>query len=142
MEEALITKLTARIVVSYLGAHRIASGDVAPLTGAVYSVLTTLEYRNSELSHREVQKPTPAQIRNSVQPDYLVSFLDGKRYRSIRRHLRTHGYTFEQYRALFELPLDYPAVCSNSSKARSDRAKAWGFGIRHRRPTAQANTGE
>jgi predicted transcriptional regulator len=77
---------------------------------------------------------TPAEIRRSVTPEALVSFLDGKSYKTLRRHLGTHGMTPETYRARFGLPADYPMTAANYAAHRSELAKAAGLGASRRKP--------
>ena len=77
--------------------------------------------------------PEPAQvpavsIRKSVTPDYLVCLEDGKKFKTLRRHLQQLGLTPEQYRAKWKLPLDYPMVAPNYSAKRSDLARSLGLG--------------
>jgi predicted transcriptional regulator len=71
---------------------------------------------------------TPAQIRRSITPDALVSFEDGKSYKTLKRHLSTRGLSVEQYKAKWGLPADYPVVSPNYSAARSAMAKTLGLG--------------
>ena len=73
-------------------------------------------------------KLTRAQIEKSITPDALISFEDGKRYKTLKRHLGTRGLTLEQYRAKWGLPVDYPSVSPNYSIARSEMAKSLGLG--------------
>ena len=77
------------------------------------------------------QKPlVPAvAIRKSVTPDYIVSLEDGRKFKSLKRHLAgTYGMTPDEYRAKWGLPRDYPMVAPNYAKARSDLAKRMGLG--------------
>jgi len=71
-------------------------------------------------------------IRKSVTPDYLICLDDGKRFKSLRRHLATLGMTPEQYRAKWNLPSTYPMVAPNSTARRSAFAKNIGFGLREK----------
>ena len=84
----------------------------------------------------EHPKLTAAQIRRSITPDKLISFEDGKGYKTLRRHLAAKGLTPEEYRTKWGLPKDYPMASPNYSEARSNMAKARGFG----RPAAPAPT--
>ncbi len=84
----------------------------------------------------ETQPATKAQIRNSITPEHLTSFLDGKQYKSLKRHLGTHGHTPESYRAKFGLPADYPMVCSSYAAQRSELAKSTGLGQIRRQQAA------
>jgi predicted transcriptional regulator len=83
-------------------------------------------------------KATSAQIRRSIRPDGLISFLDGRTYRILRRHLTTHGLTPEEYRERFGLPTSYPMVSPDYSAARSQMAKASGFGRGGQQPPKAA----
>lgn len=74
----------------------------------------------------------------SYSDDGIVSFLDGRTYRMLRRHLAAYGHTPQSYRQYFGLPVDYPMVAPAYSAARSAQAKASGLGVMRRR---QAETG-
>jgi predicted transcriptional regulator len=68
-------------------------------------------------------------IRKSVTPDYIVSLEDGRKFKSLKRHLQgTYGMTPDEYRAKWSLPRDYPMVAPNYAKARSELAKRMGLG--------------
>jgi predicted transcriptional regulator len=75
---------------------------------------------------------TRAQVRKSITPDALISFEDGKPYKTLRRHLASRGLSPVQYRAKWGLPWDYPMVSPSYSEARSTLAKALGFGKQNR----------
>lgn len=75
-----------------------------------------------------VSKPSAIHIKNSVTKDYIVSFEDGKQYKSLKRHLTVRGLTPEGYRNKWSLPNNYPLVCENYSKQRSELAKSMGLG--------------
>ncbi|MFX7156016.1 MucR family transcriptional regulator, partial [Acinetobacter baumannii] len=83
-------------------------------------------------------------IRRSITADALVSFEDGKPYRTLRRHLTTRGLTPEAYRAKWGLPSDYPLVAASYSQQRSTLAQSLGLGRMRRRPAAapEAATGD
>jgi hypothetical protein len=75
-------------------------------------------------------------VRKSVTPDYLICLDDGRRFKSLRRHLTALGITPEQYRQKWNLPSDYPMVASNYAAQRSALAKNIGFGLREKRAAA------
>ena len=75
-----------------------------------------------------VEKPTPAQIKKSITPDALISFEDGKPYKTLRRHLTLRGLTPEAYRAKHGLSADYPMTSASYSAQRSELARALGLG--------------
>jgi predicted transcriptional regulator len=73
-------------------------------------------------------------IKKSVTPDYIVCLEDGKKFKSLKRHLRAHyNMTPEEYREKWGLPHDYPMVAPNYAAARSQLAKEMGLGQRRRR---------
>ena len=73
-------------------------------------------------------KPTAAQVRKSITPDALISFIDGKPYKMLKRHLTTHGLTGKAYQERYGLPLNYPMTALSYSAARSALAKKLGLG--------------
>jgi len=85
-----------------------------------------------------VEKPTAAQIKKSITPDGLVSFEDGKSYKTLRRHLTIRGLTPEAYRAKYGLPVDYPMTAPSYSAQRSALAKSLGLGQFRRGAAADA----
>lgn len=76
----------------------------------------------------EHPKASAREIRVSIQPDFLTSFEDGKKYKSLKRHLAGRGLTPDEYRAKWGLPADYPMVSPNYSATRSQLAKNSGLG--------------
>ena len=76
----------------------------------------------------EVRKATPSQIRQSITPDALISFVDGKPYKTLKRHLTSRGLHPDSYRQRYGLPKDYPLVAPNYAAQRSALAKAIGLG--------------
>jgi MucR family transcriptional regulator, transcriptional regulator of exopolysaccharide biosynthesis len=73
-------------------------------------------------------------VKKSVAPDYIVCLEDGKKFKSLKRHLRTrYNMTPEQYREKWGLPADYPIVAPNYAKARSELARSFGLGQQRRK---------
>ncbi|MEA3014303.1 MAG: hypothetical protein QOD42_2848 [Sphingomonadales bacterium] len=129
--ETLLT-LTADIVAAHVASNHVATGDVAGLIVKVHGALSRLD---AVAEAPQPDKPVPAvSVRASIKPDYLVSLIDGKRYKALRRHLSTHGYTPESYREA-DLPRDYPMVSANYSALRRALARKNGLG---RKPRAAA----
>lgn len=85
-----------------------------------------------------IEKPTAAQIRKSITPDALISFVDGKPYKTLKRHLGQHGLGPDSYRARYGLASDYPMVAPTYSARRSELAKAAGLGQQRRKRPAKA----
>src|SRR5829696_10539469 len=110
--------------------------DLPALISSVHAALTNVASGTTEPPQEELRPAVP--IRKSVQPDYIVSLEDGKRFKSLKRHLWTvYNLTPDQYRAKWSLPADYPMVAPNYAAARSQLAKQMGLGAR-RRKTAEA----
>ena len=117
--------------VSKPGAH-----DVVGLISDVHAKLVSvLNGAPEESAEGAVAKPTPAEIRRSVMPSGIVSFIDGKTYQTLKRHLGVHGLTPESYRTRFGLSADYPMTAPAYSERRSALAKAIGLGQLRAAPT-------
>lgn len=84
------------------------------------------------------EKPTRAQIRKSITPEALISFVDGKPYKTLKRHLTGAGMTMAEYRERYGLPGDYPSVAPAFSERRREVAKQIGLGTRGRGAQAEA----
>jgi predicted transcriptional regulator len=120
-------ELTADIVSAYVSKNSVRPGDMPDLLASVHTALTGLS-QDSAPEAPSVEKPTPAQIRKSVTPDALISFVDGKPYKTLKRHLTGNGMTIEQYRERYGLPRDYPSTAASYSEQRSKLALALGLG--------------
>lgn len=132
--ETLIT-LTADIVGAHVSNNDVAAGDVGGLIEQVYGALATLDAR-VELAP---EKPKGAvSVRASIKPNYLVSMIDGKSYRLLKRHLGLHGYTPESYREAFDLPKDYPMIAASYAEKRRAIAKEIGLGRKPKVPVEPA----
>jgi predicted transcriptional regulator len=83
---------------------------------------------NGSGSKAEFDRPSASEIRKSARPDGIVSFLDGKTYKTLKRHLTSHGLDPKAYRERYGLPADYPMVASAYAEQRSALAKAIGLG--------------
>jgi predicted transcriptional regulator len=119
-------ELAAELVAAYVSNNPLPKGDLPDLILAVHSSLAGLR---SEPAVPEVEAKVPAvPIRKSVTPDYLICLEDGKKFKSLRRHLRAHGLTPEQYRQKWNLRSDYPMVASNYTAQRSALARKMGLG--------------
>jgi predicted transcriptional regulator len=106
----------------------------------VQDALTKVAEGAIQPSAEEGPKAPAVSVKKSVQPDYIVCLEDGKRFKSLKRHLRTvYNLTPDQYRAKWGLPADYPMTAPNYAAARSELAKSMGFGIRRRAATDEAS---
>ena len=125
------TELTATIVASYVERNKVAPAEIEPLIRSVFGALATLGQEPARPD--PVERPTLAQIKRSIRQDALISFIDGRPYKLLKRHLNAHGLTPEEYRARFGLPNDYPMTAPDYTAKRSEFAKASGLGIKTRR---------
>lgn len=123
---------TADIVSAYLSNNTVAADDIADLIDRVHAALVRVSGGPGELS---ADHPKPAiSVKRSITPDYLVCLEDGKKFKSLKRHLRTqYNMTPEQYREKWGLPADYPMVAPNYAQARSHLAKQMGLGQQRRK---------
>ena len=130
--EAQITdfvELTGDIVAAYVSNNPVRPGDLPELIRTVHAALNGLSNGTAGAApEAEIEKPTAAQIRKSVTPDGIVSFLDGKTYKTMKRHLTGHGLDPYSYRQRFGLPADYPMVAAAYAAQRSELAKSIGLG--------------
>ncbi|MCJ2054132.1 MucR family transcriptional regulator [Methylobacterium sp. J-070] len=130
-------ELTANIVAAYVSNNSVRPADVAELIASTHAALAGLS-TSAAPAAPTVDKPTPAQIRKSITPDALISFLDGKPYKTLKRHLTGNGLTVEEYRERFGLPRDYPSTAANYSAQRSALAKNLGLGQQRRMAAPKA----
>jgi predicted transcriptional regulator len=126
-------ELTTDVVSAYVAKNSVSASALPEIISSVYAALTAL---SAPAPASEAVKPVPAvPIKKSVTPDYLISLEDGKRYKSLKRHLSGHGLTPAEYRAKWGLAQDYPMVAPNYAATRSALAKSMGLG-RKRADTA------
>lgn len=124
-----LVELTAKIVAAYVSNNSINSSDLPQLINETHAALARATGQTVEIE-REEQRPKVA-VKKSVMPDYIICLEDGKKFKSLKRHLRTHyNMTPEEYREKWGLPHDYPMVAPNYARQRSDLAKKMGLGTR------------
>lgn len=124
--------LTASIVSAYVSNNTTTAAEIPALISQIHAALLRVSTGGSETALEPV-KPAIS-VKKSMTPDYLVCLEDGKRFKSLKRHLRTqYNMTPEQYREKWGLPSDYPMVAPNYAVARSNLAKKMGLGQQRRR---------
>ena len=124
--------LTAGIVSAYLSNNPTPAAEIPGLINQIHAALVRVSSGRSE-APLEPAKPAVS-IKKSISPDFLVCLEDGKRFKSLKRHLRTqYNMTPEQYRDKWGLPPDYPMVAPSYAAARSQLAKQMGLGQQRRR---------
>ena len=125
--------ITAELVAAYVSNNPVPAAElpavIARVHGAIAGLVTgTLTTETGAAVQADVEKPSAAQIRKSVRPDGIVSFIDGKTYKTLKRHLTSHGLDPRGYRDRYGLPADYPMVAPSYAEQRSALAKAIGLG--------------
>jgi predicted transcriptional regulator len=130
-EDHTLIEMTAEIVAAYVGANKVPTGE---LSGLIHSVHKALNGVGGPAPVAEPVKEPAVPIKKSITPEFLICLEDGRRFKSLKRHLRAKfGMSPEDYRAKWGLPKDYPMVAPNYARARSDLAKSMGLGQAARR---------
>ena len=135
-----LSVLTAEIVAAYVSHNSIQVSGLPALIASVHASLTNLGSPSAS-AEPTVEKASSAEIRKSIKPDGLVSFIDGRSYKTLKRHLSKHGFDGMSYRAKYGLPNDYPMVAASYAAQRSELAKSLGLG-QIRRSAAAASLEE
>lgn len=131
--------MTGEIISAYVANNSVTMDSMADLIAGVHGVLLRTTQRKSEPEPIEL-KPAVS-IRASVKPDYIVCLENGKRFKSLKRHLKVvHGLTPEEYREKWGLKADYPMVAPNYAKERSELARNMGLGQKRTKNAASAKT--
>lgn len=122
-----LVQLTADIVSAYVSNNKVGSGELGKLIEEVHTALQKAP--NAQATPEPEPREPAVSIRRSVTPDYIVCLEDGKKFKSLKRHLQgEHGLSPDEYRAKWGLARDYPMVAPNYARARSDLAKSMGLG--------------
>jgi len=125
-----ILKLVTEIVSAYVSKNPVAAHELPNIIKNVHATLGGIG--NAE--ERALPRAPAVPVKKSIQPDFIVCLEDGKKFKSLKRHLRTqYTMTPEQYREKWSLPPDYPMVAPNYAAARSELAKQMGLGQQRRR---------
>ncbi|MEM9881132.1 MAG: MucR family transcriptional regulator [Pseudomonadota bacterium] len=127
-EKSVLVELTADIVSAYVGNNAVAAADLPSLITQVHQALGETATINIEAA--EEAPPEPAvNPKKSVTRDYIICLEDGKKFKSLKRHLSSHyGMTPEEYRKRWDLPSDYPMVAPSYAEKRSELARQSGLG--------------
>ncbi|ANI80253.1 Transcriptional regulatory protein rosAr (plasmid) [Sphingobium sp. EP60837] len=128
-----ITALTVQLLSAFVSKNTVSSESLAELIKTTRAALT--EEPTPAVSETPAQEFVPAvSVRKSLSsPEHIISLIDGKPYKTLKRHLATHGLTPEQYRERYKLPKSYPLVATSYSDARRAVAQRLGLG---RKPAA------
>src|SRR6202166_2513370 len=125
-------ELTAEIVSAYVSNNTVPAAEIPSLINQVHSALSRVSGKSGD-APAEPLKPAVS-LKKSITPEHIVCLEDGKKFKSLKRHLRTqYNMTPEQYREKWGLSADYPMVAPNYAAARSQLAKQMGLGQQRRR---------
>ncbi|CAA2160724.1 Transcriptional regulatory protein ros [Methylobacterium brachiatum] len=133
------TELAGDLVAAYVSNNPVPASELPNLIRNVHDAISGLASGSApgtEALAADVEKPSPAEIRKSIRPDGLVSFIDGRSYKTLKRHLTSHGLDPRGYRDRYGLPADYAMVAASYAAQRSALAKSIGLG----RPGAMAKS--
>jgi len=132
-DKSEIIEMTTDIVSAYVGNNAIAAADLPSLIQNVHRALAEVA-SGETVEAVEPQEPAVS-VKKSITPDYLICLEDGRKFKSLKRHLRTkYDMSPDEYRTKWGLPRDYPMVAPNYAKARSELAKQMGLGQGGRKP--------
>lgn len=125
--QAMIIQMTSDVVAAYVSNNPVQASDLPSVIERVHRTIHDLSSHTREEAPKDV---APAvSVRKSITPDYLVCLEDGKRFKSLKRHLRSkYNLSPEEYREKWGLPADYPMVAPNYARQRSELAKKMGLG--------------
>ena len=125
-------ELTAKIVSAYVSNNTVPASDIPGLINQVHAALSRVSGKSAD-TPLEPLRPAVS-VKKSITPEYIVCLEDGKKFKSLKRHLRTqYNMTPEQYREKWALGADYPMVAPSYAAARSQLAKQMGLGQQRRR---------
>ena len=119
--EADLIELTTDIVAAYVSNNSVPAGELPGLIADIHAAIAGVAA--GAVPQQPEERPVPAiSVRKSVTPDFLICLEDGKKFKSLKRHLTTHhGLTPDEYRQKWNLPADYPMVAPTYSAASRGR---------------------
>ncbi len=133
-----LIEMTTEIVSAFVSNSSVSAGDLPGLIQQVHKTLSDISTGAEAETAQPTQQPAVS-VKKSISPDFLICLEDGRKFKSLKRHLRTkYNLTPEQYRAKWGLPKDYPMVAPNYAAARSNLAKQSGLGQGGRKPAGKA----
>jgi predicted transcriptional regulator len=129
IENSELVELTSQIVSAYVSNNNVVSADLPALIGDVYGALARASTHGAQAPKEELKPAVP--VKKSLTPEYIICLEDGKKFKSLKRHLRTHyDMSPEEYREKWGLETSYPMVAPRYAEARSSLAKKMGLGQR------------
>ncbi|CAA2158781.1 MucR family transcriptional regulator [Methylobacterium brachiatum] len=135
-DKSRFVTLASEIVSAYVSNNHVQSADLPKLLNDIHGAIRGVCVGAPAVA--APNKPSAQEIRRSVTPDFLISFEDGKPYKTLRRHLTLRGLTPEAYRAKWGLDAAYPMTAQSYSEQRSQLARSLGLGQQRRKSAAPA----
>ena len=127
-----IVELAADLVAAYVSNNNVPISELPGVIASIHATLSGLGNAAPTVPAGP-EKATPAQVRKSITPDAIISFIDGKGYKTLKRHVTKAGLTMEEYRTRYGLPSDYPSTAASYSAQRSELARSLGLGQQRRK---------
>lgn len=127
-ERSTLEQIAVDIVAAYVVNNNLPIMDLPALIESVQTTLIQLSNGQRQPEIASTLIVTEAQIRKSITPDAIISFIDGKPYKTLRRHLTVRGLTAYAYRVRYGLPANYPMVAASYSAKRADISRSHSFG--------------
>lgn len=141
-EENNLVAMTIEVVASYVSHNSMPSADVAAFISQTHAAIAAISAPGAAAaedspSEAAQEYPPAVTVRKSLgSRDHILSLIDGKSYKSLKRHIGAHGLTPAQYRERYGLKGDYPMVAPGYSEKRREVAKRLGLGRKPKQPAA------
>lgn len=123
---AELLTLVADVVAAYVSNNSVDATQLPELIKSVHGVMRNIDAPEAPAAPEKPKGAVP--VRGSIKPDAILSMIDGRPYKTLKRHISRHGFTPESYREAFGLPRDYPMVAASYSDVRRETAKRLGLG--------------
>ena len=129
MQQQDLTELTVELLSAFVAKNSVRSDDLPGLIASTHAALSGLTTTTDEpVANADQHQPAVTARKSLANRDFIISLIDGKPYKSLKRHLTGHGLTPEEYRARYSLAATYPMVAPGYSDARREVAKRLGLG--------------
>jgi predicted transcriptional regulator len=123
-----LVALTTDVVTSFLSQNNVGVKELPALIAQVHAAFSSLGEAPAAVQSEPEHVGATTVRKSLASPDHILSMIDGKPYRTLRRHLKVHGLTSDEYRARYGLKPDYPMVAPSYSAARAEVARSMGLG--------------
>ena len=128
-----LTELTVELLSAFVANNAVRSDDLPGLIASTHAALSGLTSATAEpVASADQHQPAVTARKSLANRDFIISLIDGKPYKSLKRHLTGHGLTPEEYRSRYGLAATYPMVAPGYSDARREVAKRLGLGRKPR----------